>query len=617
MRYFNLVVVLFFLSINTYCQTMVSAIVKDKQTNEILPYCNVSVVGTNRGTITNSDGLFGINVKSANDVLEFSYLGYQNKSITAASLRDDKIVFLDKNTYELQEVEIHAKSDYLYDILTKSRKNLQQNKASHISKAYYALESKATPLEMFSHKTSKDSLKTVVTELKIFSPEKQEEKTVELLECFYNARVTGAKITDLKFRNGKVFSQPAENYFFSLHSSKAMGQFCFFEKNEIFPSCPFQYSKIMMKRLFKLELLSFDGLIYHIKFEPYDNFDKYFYGDVWIDKETMQVLKINLVTENTKIYPLAPEAVVDTINNFSLNISNSFNPNNKYLPDYTVFDYDFIYDSRGSVLISKSDFKIVKSKISSKGLIYYYDYGNPFLLPFFDYDFDYNDYALMSLFPYNYDFWKTNNIVQLTKDQKSKFEIGQSLNIESKYLGYDENNEHVKGYWTNEGINMSSQIFMFWFSDKRLVFAKAAKYKDFFESAQSAFPGDLCRLEVQILLDVSVTEDSAICKSWTVFNTMRSVYKYPATPETGAFINIYFDLCEMERQKMQKQLDSNRYTLSEIEIIYNSTTSKMEGITKQLINETDRGRDYDALEKWNEYVLENLGIDNLKIIKNM
>lgn len=42
----------------------------------------------------------------------------------------------------------------------------------------------------------------------------------------------------------------------------------------------------------------------------------------------------------------------------------------------------------------------------------------------------------------------------------------------------------------------------------------------------------------------------------------------------------------------------------------------MNKITKQFVVETDRGRDDKSLKKWNKYVLENLGIDNLKLVKN-
>lgn len=613
----NKLAILFLLfSISCYSQQIkIGSVVKDGQTKEPLAYCSVSILGTRKGTITNADGGFTVTVKSEKDLLEFSYLGYESKTIPASELQKNECVFLQKNTFELQEVEIHADIDYLYDILVNSRKKLQQNNSERLSKAYYAIETKATPLEIYSYETNNDSLKNPVLNIHIISPEEQEEKTVELLECFYNASMAGDRINDLKFRNGKVFSQRAENFYFSLNSSKAMGLFCFFEKNEIFPSCPFQYGKSGMKRIFNLELLSFDGNNYNIKFYPRDNSNKYFSGDVWIEKKSMQVLKVNLVIDNAEVYPLVPSAVVDTVKNFSLKISNSFNPQNGFSPDYTAFDYSFNYVSKGGSFISESNYKNSISKINSKGLIYYYDYESPFILPFFDYDYDYNDYVLLSLFPYNNDFWEANNIVQLTENQKEKFEIGNNIKITKNDVSEDNNS--FKGYFTNKESGWFSDCFVFWLADKRIQLAKPSQMEDFLKSAQQTpFPDELCKLEIQILLDVTEKGDSVISKSWTVFDTMNSVYKYVQTSETGAFLNIYFDICEIERRKMQTQLDENKYTLSEIEAIYNSTKSEIDKITKQFLDDSDRGRDNIGLKKWNKYVLENLGINNLELIKD-
>lgn len=102
----------------SFAQVKITATVKDSQTGEALPFCNVSVRGTGKGTITNADGLFSITVDTTkNLMLEFSYLGYETKKFSVSYLQNNKNVFLNKSAYELQEIEIHAGNDYLYDIL--------------------------------------------------------------------------------------------------------------------------------------------------------------------------------------------------------------------------------------------------------------------------------------------------------------------------------------------------------------------------------------------------------------------------------------------------------------------------------------------------------------------
>jgi len=50
------ITVLVFLSVFVSAQNQkLTAIVKDSKTGEALPYCNVLVVGTNKGTITNAE----------------------------------------------------------------------------------------------------------------------------------------------------------------------------------------------------------------------------------------------------------------------------------------------------------------------------------------------------------------------------------------------------------------------------------------------------------------------------------------------------------------------------------------------------------------------------------
>jgi hypothetical protein len=61
----------------------VSGTVKDQKTKKRLEYVNISVPGTNVGTITNSDGEFSIKVQDSLNakVVEISHIGYYNYRI--------------------------------------------------------------------------------------------------------------------------------------------------------------------------------------------------------------------------------------------------------------------------------------------------------------------------------------------------------------------------------------------------------------------------------------------------------------------------------------------------------------------------------------------------------
>lgn len=90
---------------------IVSGTVKDKQTKKKLEYVNISVPGTNVGTITNSDGEFTIKVQESLQakVVEISHIGYYNYriSLTGNDMVDENVM-LTQNANVLEEVVVRA-----------------------------------------------------------------------------------------------------------------------------------------------------------------------------------------------------------------------------------------------------------------------------------------------------------------------------------------------------------------------------------------------------------------------------------------------------------------------------------------------------------------------------
>ena len=90
---------------------IVSGTVKDKQTKKKLEYVNISVPGTNVGTITNSDGEFTIKVQDSLQakVVEISHIGYYNYHIalTGNDMVDENVM-LTQNANVLEEVVVRA-----------------------------------------------------------------------------------------------------------------------------------------------------------------------------------------------------------------------------------------------------------------------------------------------------------------------------------------------------------------------------------------------------------------------------------------------------------------------------------------------------------------------------
>ena len=71
-----------------YCQSTISGIVVDGLTQDPLPFANVYVNGTTKGTVTDADGHFnltGVNIPA--DVV-FSFVGYRPEVRTVAGSQD-------------------------------------------------------------------------------------------------------------------------------------------------------------------------------------------------------------------------------------------------------------------------------------------------------------------------------------------------------------------------------------------------------------------------------------------------------------------------------------------------------------------------------------------------
>jgi len=86
----------------------VSGVVKDAQTKKTLGYVNVSVPGTNIGTITNIDGEFILKIKSSVQAkeVEFSHLAYKNTRIAVDGANIETVVSMIPNPRMLKEITV-------------------------------------------------------------------------------------------------------------------------------------------------------------------------------------------------------------------------------------------------------------------------------------------------------------------------------------------------------------------------------------------------------------------------------------------------------------------------------------------------------------------------------
>ena len=582
-----LAAILLLSSLYSFSQTTIQGSVKDASTNEGLPWCSISVKGTGKGAITNSEGSFAIVVRIPNDTLLFSYVGYRTTEVPASVVAAKRTVFLERTEIQLEELTVHADNDYLYDILDRCRKNLLKDKHGHEAKVYYGIETRT------------------------------QEQPIELLECYYNGYMEGSSIKSLIFRNGRIgMAELDQRYFLTLNTSKAISQVDLVRQDPDYPSIPLQFNKKSLKKIFRLSMEPGENGMYHIGFQPSEEKHDHFSGDLWIDRKTHALVKIDLTIDNANRHPFVPIFKTDRISNVDIRISHTFKRDGSFnLPDHINFSYHVSYKS----FRNNPDFSnpsAIQREITTGGVLCFYDYGDPFIIPRFDYDDNYDDYLKMSIIPFNKIFWDNNNTLILTEQQKESIgffaDNGLLVNFEEKNYGKD------FLALTHYDSSLYENYYTFWDPVKRFSLNRNLPQNKVYSQRQINHSimkdqYNLDKLEVQLLLDVTRTGNSISCGSYTVFDENKSSFHLPDEPETSAFLNIFFDLCEIERRKMELTMNTSDFTEKQIDSVYYFTLGNLKKITSKYLEEVKLGKHKKAMSKWNSAVSESLGIDNLKI----
>ena len=75
---------------------------------------------------------------------------------------------------------------------------------------------------------------------------------------------------------------------------------------------------------------------------------------------------------------------------------------------------------------------------------------------------------------------------------------------------------------------------------------------------------------------------------------------------------MYFDLYEIERRYMEEALSSRAHTADETRKVYDKSLEDLNKLIKKFTEEVELGENMEAMTEWNNYIREQLGINNLK-----
>lgn len=591
---FYLVISFALLSYMASSQVHITLVVKNEKTNEAVQFCNVGIEGCGFGGITNEDGVITMEVPSSysTDSISISHIGYEPKNISIPDIGDSKkVVYLKECAYVLPEVEVSSDDDVWFQILNKCRNvNIKQKKQSS-AKAFYSIES------------TKDDV------------------PLEVVECFYTADVSGLKVNDLAFKNGKLFLKKSESGLRTIDASETYKHFDVFQESDLFPSSILNFGLSGMKKRFNVEM-EFTDDMYKVFFMPKDKSGEYFSGYIFIDRSDYSLKQIDYFADNATIYPFY-SYTDDSIGNVSLRINETFADNGNYvLPELVKYDYSIDYYSRKLGRLEKG----IYCKIDSKSFLYLYDYGKPFVDPFFDFHADPTDYRKISLIPYNDVFWKQNYKFTISESKSEKIDYfereAQSFDYNSStsdeiifgdnivaQIGNNTDNFRHRGFFETPYIKWDGDV-------KLMVHEKRPQSESSIENIIAT--SQKYKFVVQILLDITELDDSIHCQSFTIFDPFQSYYEYEEHPTENIFacVNIYFALCEGIRLDMEERLKKNHRSVEDIRRIYSETKNELEIFRKKYFREVGLGENLFELRLYNAMVIRKFGIDYIEMFKD-
>ena len=127
MKYNILLTVIILSAINIYSQNTLTGIVTDSLTKQPVPFANIVIENSIKGTVSGFDGAFSLNRKNSETSFKISCIGYENKIVVAdISVRFIQIKLVPKQ-YELSQVMVYPGENPALTIMKKVYENRDKN----------------------------------------------------------------------------------------------------------------------------------------------------------------------------------------------------------------------------------------------------------------------------------------------------------------------------------------------------------------------------------------------------------------------------------------------------------------------------------------------------------
>jgi hypothetical protein len=549
-----------------------------------IPYVSIKNLTLKQATISNEEGYFQLPVFDENDSIVIASFEYETVRFKVENLNTFFLIYLEPKTKKLDAVTVRPQNQDPLIKLLLSVKNTPQT-TTQTAKSYFYLRTY------------------------------QDTNQIELIEGYYNLTYKGYDITDINLKAGRLGLTAVNDRYFSSHNSvKAIVEMKLLQESDLFMFTPLTINRKKIGEQFHLQLQdrfadengdSIAVIRYTPKFEDSENFS----GTIWLNESQRTAMKIVMECENCKKHPFKPIfPLTDSIANINLRITKTFqDQRGRSTFEHVDLAYSLDYFSRKNTDHARN------YSISSNAVLFVYDAKHPFVLPYFEIDADLSDYLKINAYTYNPFFWNTKNEFSMNQQEienQRYFSSPTTLTNSDFFKTFNNDTLRNSNLIRKKGISESQ--FVHWSPD-RIVWRDLRK-DSLSLNATSAIIANRYNLEVQFYFDWNNYQDSVNVLTDVIFDPYKSYYHLPIDAYTTCFINMYFDLCEIQRRELQKKFNHlNKKNVSAYFECFYAFQTIAEKERQRFLLEIDRGTNERNLLKWNRYIYEQLNINNVQI----
>ena len=579
-----------FFTLHSFGQSSIQGQVIDANSGEPLPFAVLVNRTSKIGTLSNEEGKFSIGVASYQDTIECSYVGYTTTIVVPSKGAQNIIIALSESDFALEEIVVRPAEDwYLHNLLEECRRKGQKGASPQKAKTY--LETKSF----------------------------RDGQLIEYFERYVEGTFESYDVTRLQHKAGRLAVKPFNNrYFFSRGISSGIMKMKTLGRNQFFPVNPLEMGMKKRKKAFFLQLeqtyqnKELDS-IYVVSYWPKGDKRAAFKGKIWINITHNIVERITMNCEGASISPfIAQFPGHQEIMKITFEVNKFFNQVGGF-PQFSHTYFNYVVDYNADRF---SD-TLKPFQVLTQSVLFPYDFGDSFFMPLYENTESKDDYRTLSSMPHNDFFWRNHTefrfgegdfMLEFTKDSTVTYLNNHSYggladaSIFNKWpLGF----EHPYVLWSNKSRFLIRDI-----ANDNLKQLKS------YEPTRPL--ADYYHLDVQLFIDFNHFMDSTHCLSSVIINPFNSYYRLPMDNFTDAVFNLAFDLCEIERRKLEQEIISLTYSdVNEayrmLSDLYHLYQTRINSIKAKYFKDVQRGNNLDALIKYNELVCSQLGIDNLSL----